>query len=59
MKLKTREVMTILIHFRERERKEELLAAEESALEKEKLRLHEVSQRRMRMKELRQRKELE
>lgn len=49
----------ISIHFRERERKEELLAAEEVALEKEKLRLNEISQRRIRMKELRQRKELE
>lgn len=45
--------------IKERERKEELLAAEEVALEKEKLRLHEISQRRTRMKELRQRKELE
>ncbi|MPD05207.1 hypothetical protein E2C01_100938 [Portunus trituberculatus] len=45
--------------IKERERKDELLAAEEIVLEKEKLQLHEISQRRDRMKELRQRKELE
>lgn len=45
--------------IRERESRDNLLRAEEMALERERLRLHEISQRRMRMKELRQRKELE
>ncbi|KAG0730131.1 Trichoplein keratin filament-binding protein [Chionoecetes opilio] len=45
--------------IKERENKEEALAAEEVALEKERLRLHEISQRRARMQELRQRKDLE
>ncbi|XP_064120184.1 trichoplein keratin filament-binding protein-like [Macrobrachium nipponense] len=43
----------------EREKRDDRLQLEEMALERERLRLHEIFQRRVRMKELRQRKELE
>ncbi|XP_045597324.2 trichoplein keratin filament-binding protein isoform X2 [Procambarus clarkii] len=45
--------------IKERERRDHTLRAEELTLERERLRLHEINQRRERMKELRQRKELE
>ena len=52
-------VLLFIYFLREREKKEAILAAEEVTLEKERLWLHEISHRRTRMKELRQRKELE
>ncbi|XP_042212100.1 trichoplein keratin filament-binding protein-like [Homarus americanus] len=45
--------------IKERERRDDALRTEEMALERDRLRLHEINQRRERMKELRQRKELE
>ncbi|XP_063609969.1 trichoplein keratin filament-binding protein-like [Penaeus indicus] len=45
--------------FLEREKRDEFLRQEEVTLEREKLRLHEITQRRLRLKDLRQRKELE
>ncbi|KAK8736483.1 hypothetical protein OTU49_005030, partial [Cherax quadricarinatus] len=45
--------------IKERERRDNILRAEELSLEREKLWLHEINQRRERMKDLRQRKELE
>ncbi|KAK3881769.1 hypothetical protein Pcinc_013801 [Petrolisthes cinctipes] len=45
--------------IKKREQREDNLRSEELELERERMRLHEVSQRRERMKELRQRKDLE
>ncbi|XP_068241864.1 trichoplein keratin filament-binding protein-like [Palaemon carinicauda] len=50
---------TQIEEMKAREKRDDRLRIEEMGLEREKLRLHEIYQRRVRMKELRQRKELE